>query len=223
MLLFNQDNDPDIRFPEADSEAYQANLDAHQQNARVRVKDTGLMYDAIHLAQCKGLNKWSWRYDQAENHLALLKLCAFWHCFCEQACRHEARIPYIQLFLGGDHYVPLISDTPIIPVYLEDNVFKKTIKRASVLFGDVFLVTFLAGRQMSAKQSKSDHLVYYTVQDQPLFKERLLFGEANRMAFDLQNQLAWQTLNALQGFPKRFPTLWQSLKKQHEIMLYEIH
>ncbi|PIQ43242.1 MAG: hypothetical protein COV52_01875 [Gammaproteobacteria bacterium CG11_big_fil_rev_8_21_14_0_20_46_22] len=206
-----------------DSELYQQRFDLHQHNACARVKDTGLIYDAIKLAQYKSLNKWAWQKTQAENHPALLKLCAFWECFQEDTCEHEARIPYIQLFFGNEVYTPLIPDGAVTPLKLNDDSLQQNLKHASVIFGNEFLVTYLAGRHVTARQSEKEALIYYTVHDEPLLKERLIFSEMNLIAFDQQNQLAWQVLKALHEFPKRFPTLWKRLKKQHEVNSYEIH
>ncbi len=208
---------------------YQARFEVHQRNACTRVKDTELIYDAIQLAQQKDLNRWTWQYDQAENHPAILKLCAFWECFQDfQEYRddrkdqnihqsiHEARIPYLQLFLGNSEYLPIIPDAARIPLLLKHEELQKTLKTASVIFGEKFLVTYLAGRYFSAKRAEHNYLVHYTVHKKPFLKERLLFSERNPIVFDLQNQLAYQTLNALHDFPKNFPTLWQQLKKHEE-------
>jgi hypothetical protein len=218
-----------------EKETYQTRLNQHHQNACAHVKNTGLIYDAISLAQHKNLNKWTWQYDQAENHPAILKLCAFWACYRPEPNKqnelnekdnqktHEARIPYLQLFVGQEAYLPIIPDVGIMPLVLNDKTIKKNVKEASVIFGDVFLITYLAGRHINAGQSKRDCLLHYTVNNQPFLKERLVFGEMNLVAFDIQNQLAYQTLKALHAFPKRFPTLWQQLKQEHEVKKNEIH
>jgi|GEM_PF-1904291 hypothetical protein len=229
------ENDENNEKDEKETEAYQTRLNQHHQNACAHVKNTGLIYDAICLAQHKSENKWAWQYDQAENHPAILKLCAFWACYQSESneCNawgeegeqktHEARIPYLQFFVGQEAYLPMIPDVGIMPLILKDKTTKENVKEASVIFGDAFLVTYLAGRHITAGQSKRDCLLHYTVNNQPFLKERLVFGEMNLVAFDIQNQLACQTLKALSTFPKRFPTLWRQLKQEHEVKKNEIH
>ncbi len=198
-------------------------VDVHQQNACARVKTTCLLYDAIVLARNTQLSHWTWRYDHAEEHPAIQTLCAFWKYFRDDNSCYDARIPYIQVFLDNDHYASLITDTVAMPVVLHNKSLQQIVKSASVIFGNKFLITFLAGRHITAKQSTNDYLIYYTVHNQPLFKERLLFGADSPLAFDLQNQLAWQTLKALHDFPQQFPQCWQALKKQREVIDYDIH
>jgi hypothetical protein len=137
MLLFNNNQLYANLFEnDADGDLYQHRFDLHQQNACASVKDTGLLYDAIIIAQYKNFYRWTWRHDQAENHPAILKLCAFWECFRENTCQYEARIPYIQLFFGNEVYTPLIPDGAAMPLKLDDTALHQSVKNASVLFGD---------------------------------------------------------------------------------------
>lgn len=189
---------------------YQERLDQHHQNASVNVKETGLIYDAICLAQNKQINS---LHNDSENHPAIAKLCAFWDCY-ELDSIHEAKIPYIQLFLGDDHYHAFMPEGIEMPLTINEPEIQQSLKEASVIFGDIFLVTYLAGRLITDKKSEKESFVYYTVHDKPLFKERLLFS--TKYAFNYQNQLAYQVLNGLHLFPKRFPKIWQWLKAEHD-------
>ncbi|MCW5588122.1 MAG: hypothetical protein KIT27_00530 [Legionellales bacterium] len=225
MLLVQQNNSRDdlLGENEISSQVYQNRFDQHQRNACAYVKQTGLVYDAICLAQNKNINRWAWHYAHSEGHPAIVTLCAFWDCYQTENSLHEARIPYIQLFFGQENYCSLIPSGIEIPLKVKDEKTQHHLKMASVLFGQHFLVTYLAGRHITARQSNKNYLIHHSVHDIPLFKEPLVFGAKNLLAFDHQNNLAWQTLKALHNFPKRFPKIWQQLKQQHEVKHNEIH
>ncbi len=225
MLLVQHDDSREdlLEENEISSQVDQNRFDQHQRNACAYVKQSGLIYDAIVLAKNKNINRWAWHYAYSEGHPAIATLCAFWDCYQTESSVHEARIPYIHLFFGQDNYCSLIPGGIEIPLKLKERQTQHHLKMASVLLGPHFLVTYLAGRHISARQSNNDFLIHHSVHDIPLFKEPLVFGAKNLLAFDYQNNLAWKTLNALHNFPKRFPTLWQQLKQQHETKHDEIH
>lgn len=212
MLLFKSNQNKQnqqITSPET----YQQHFHWHQKNACVAVKDASLIAEAVQLAQHQALNAWVWQAAQAESHPALLVLCAFWEYFQIKPCQNEVRIPYIQLFLGDENYLPLIPGGAFMPLKGQNPVLQQQIRAASVLFGHEYLVTYLAGRHISANHSTANTLIYYTVHHQPVFQEIIGADKNNFQAFDQQNQLAWRTLQALRTFPNRFPLLWQALKK----------
>jgi hypothetical protein len=216
MLLFKHNKQM------IEAEAYQARLDQHQKNARACVKDTGIIYDAICLAQDKRLKPWSWQNTCAEKHPAITKLCHFWEGYQGHESVYDARVPYVQLFLGSDRYVSLSPCGPSMPLVLDDHHMQRSVKASSVIFGDAFLVTFLAGREITALHSKQGSLVHYTVHNQALLQETSVLDEVNNLVFDVENQVAWQTLQGLRHFPERYPKLWQQLNKQHEVSRYEV-
>lgn len=219
MLLLSKNNSlhDDIRhWQNKDSEQYQQMLHAHNQNAITKVESMGLLYDAIQLARFSDANQWIWQKNQAETHPALLTLCAFWQSFREDESVHEARIPYIQLFLGQENYVPLIPSVVSMPTIIENDQLRNTIRESSVIFGEHFFITFLASRRISASKSDLPSLVHYTVQNKPLLRENLLYNKQDMT-------ISCQTLKGLYEFPKRFPSLWQYLIKQREVTHYEIH
>jgi len=200
-----------------ESEKYQAMLAVHKNNAITYSASTKIIYEAIQLARFNDAQSWAWRLDQAETHPALLLLSAYWQSLCEEdEGVHEARIPYIQLFLGKETYVPLMPDAASMPILIENKILHETVHNSSVIMGEHFLITFLAGRKISANKSVFSSLIHYTVNDKPLLKENLLFSKQTMT-------LSSQILKGLFEFPKRFPSLWLYLTKQQEVTHYEIH
>lgn len=225
MFLVEHETKKDsfLRENEISHEMYQHRLSQHQKNACAYVKSTKLIYDAICLSQNKNINKWAWHYNYSEDHPAIMKLCVFWDYYLPGECQYESRVPYVQLFLGNEYYKSLIENDIHIPIKIKNNQTQNYFKMSSAVFGKNFLITYLAGRDITARYSKKDYLIHYTVHGVPLFKERLLFSNNNLFAFDNQNQLAFKTLNALHEFPIKFPTLWEKLKKENEEKHYEVH
>lgn len=219
MLSFLKKNKlhPDIRYwQDKNSEIYQSRYKEHLRNAKAQVKQEKLIYQAIQLANSINFNVWVWRPDQIENHPALLMLCAYWQSYYGDDSVYEARIPYIQVFLGKENYLPLIPDAVFMPTKLDDVATYHAVKESSILFGDYFLITFLAGREISSQQSQFPHLLHRTVKGKPLIKENLFIGNQYLT-------ISLQMLKGLKEFPQRFPSLWQYLKNQYEEVRYDIH
>jgi len=219
MLSFskNKKMHSDIRYwQDKNSEIYQNLYKEHLQNAKAQVKQEKLFYQAIQLANSINFNVWVWRPDQIENHPALLMLCSYWQSYYGDDNVYEARIPYIQVFLGKENYLPLISNAVCMPTKLENEAVKTAVQESSLAFGDYFLITFLAAREISANKSHFPELIHRTVNDKPLIKENLFFGNQ-------QLTVSVQMLKGLKEFPQRFPSLWRYLKDQYEEVHYDIH
>ena len=213
-------SDASLQNQDKNSECYQQLLKAHHCNACARVASDGLIYDAIQLANFKAFYHW---YDQPDHHPAILNLCAFWHTFRQTEGIHEACVPCIQLFVGGEHYIPLIAEADPLPVVIKDDVQRVHLKEASIIFDEHFLVTFLAGSHVASQQSSPDYLVHYTVYNKPFLKEHVSFGRKNKPMLEFRSDLSLKTLFALQQFPKRFPNIWKALKQKHEVFHYDTH
>lgn len=193
----------------------------HTRNACFRYRCDKLIFEAIKYALQRKLYQRYWREDRAEAHPANRLLCQFWQVLSQAKKSFEACVPYIQLFLDEDNYYPLIGHQRL-PVRIKVLALQQEVHEASVIFGEHFLVTYLAGREVSSHHPSGYDLVHYSVRGKPFLKVDTYHGSMNLAAQDIHNSLALQTLDALARFPKHFPTLWQGFVDQHEGRHYGI-
>lgn len=214
MLLFDHSKklQTDFYFNQydVDQSDYQRFLACHEHNARAKVKDAGLIYDAILLAQDESIIE----PEDAADHPALKTLCQFWTYYRESPDEFDAGFPYIQLFLGNPAYTPLIPDGAVMPFNLENSAIRDDLKMASVIFGNTFLVTYFAKNPFVIHDGdKQSSILYHTVQGQIILREVLAVDDPRVKADILHHHLAIKTIDALKHVPKRFPELWSKLKK----------